>query len=79
MVFVAALGYYLVRALRRRADRKRLHMGIVSVGTEFMHNVPGPGRQWRRHARRLPAADLARRGRWSTCAMCAAISSAATR
>jgi hypothetical protein len=42
MVFVAALGYYLVRALRRRADRKRLHLGIVSVGTEFMHNVLVP-------------------------------------
>jgi hypothetical protein len=42
MVFVAALGYYLVRALRRRADRKRLHLGIVSVGTEYLHNVLVP-------------------------------------
>jgi hypothetical protein len=39
LVFVAALGYYLLRALRRRADRKRLHQGIISVGTEFLHNV----------------------------------------
>jgi hypothetical protein len=42
MVFVAALGYYLVRALRRRSDRKRLHQGIVSVGTEYLHNVLVP-------------------------------------
>jgi hypothetical protein len=42
MVFVAALGYYLVRALRRRADRKRLHLGIVSVGAEHLHNVLVP-------------------------------------
>jgi hypothetical protein len=39
MVFIAALGYYLLRALRRRADRKRLHRGIASIGTAHMHNV----------------------------------------
>lgn len=39
MVFIAALGYYLVRALRRRAEGKRLHLGIISVGTEHLHNV----------------------------------------
>jgi hypothetical protein len=42
LVFIAALGYYLLRALRRRADRKRLHQGIISVGTEFLHNVLMP-------------------------------------
>jgi hypothetical protein len=42
MVFIAALAYYVVRALRRRADRKRLHLGIVSVGTEFLNNVLVP-------------------------------------
>jgi hypothetical protein len=42
MVFIAALAYYVVRALRRRADRKRLHQGIVSVGTEFLNNVLVP-------------------------------------
>ena len=42
MVFVAALGYYLVRALRRRADRKRLHLGIISVGAEYLHNMLVP-------------------------------------
>ena len=42
MVFIAALAYYVVRAMRRRADRKRLHMGIVSVGTEFLNNVLVP-------------------------------------
>lgn len=39
LVFIAALGYYLLRALRRRAGRKRLHQGIISVGTEYLHNV----------------------------------------
>ena len=42
MFFVAALGYYLVRALRRRADRNRLHLGIISVGSEHLHNVLVP-------------------------------------
>jgi hypothetical protein len=42
MIFVAALGFYLVRALRRRADRNRLHLGIISVGTEHLHNVLVP-------------------------------------
>ncbi len=34
MVFIAALAYYFARAMRRRADRQRLHLGIVSVGTD---------------------------------------------
>ncbi|MEO6080719.1 MAG: NERD domain-containing protein [Steroidobacteraceae bacterium] len=42
MLFIAALAYYFVRALRRRADHKRLHLGIVSVGTEFLNNVLVP-------------------------------------
>jgi len=42
MVFIAALGYYLVRALRRRAERNRLHLGIVSVGSQHLYNVLVP-------------------------------------
>ncbi len=42
MVFIAALAYYFARAMRRRADRQRLHLGIVSVGTEFLNNVLVP-------------------------------------
>jgi len=42
LVVVAALAFYVVRALRRVAGRKRLHQGIVSVGTEYLHNVLVP-------------------------------------
>ncbi|MEO6184656.1 MAG: nuclease-related domain-containing protein [Steroidobacteraceae bacterium] len=42
LVSVAALGFYVARALRRRAAYKRLHLGIVSTGTEFLHNVLVP-------------------------------------
>ena len=42
LVFIAALGYYLVQALRRARERKRLHEGIVAVGAEHLHNVLVP-------------------------------------
>jgi hypothetical protein len=42
VVIVAALLYYVVRAWRWRTDRKRLHQAIVSVGTEYLHNVLVP-------------------------------------
>jgi hypothetical protein len=41
-VFVAALLFYLSRALRRRGEAKRLHQGIVSVSLEYLHNVLVP-------------------------------------
>lgn len=41
-VLAIALVAYVVRALRRRAQRRRLHQGIVSVGMESLHNVLVP-------------------------------------
>jgi hypothetical protein len=42
VIILAALFYYIVRAWRRRLQRKRLHTAIISVGTEFLHNVLVP-------------------------------------
>ena len=42
LVVIAALAFYLVRALRRMSERKRLHQGIVSVGSQYLHNILVP-------------------------------------
>jgi Nuclease-related domain len=42
LVFVAALGFYLLRAVRRRSARKRLHEQITAVGLEYLSNVLVP-------------------------------------
>jgi hypothetical protein len=41
-VFVAALVAYVYRALRRRAERRRLHQAIIAAGTEHLFNVLVP-------------------------------------
>ena len=41
-VISAALVFYLVRALRRRAERKRLHETIASIGVEYLREVLVP-------------------------------------
>ena len=42
VVLLAALLYYLIRALRRRAAWKRLDQSIIDVGSEYVRNVLVP-------------------------------------
>jgi Nuclease-related domain len=42
LVFVAALGFFLLRAMRRRTARQRLHERITAVGTEYLSDVLVP-------------------------------------
>lgn len=42
VVFGLALIWYVFRALRRRAQWRRLHQGIVSASIEYLHNVLVP-------------------------------------
>ena len=42
VVVLAALVYYLARALRRRSELRRLHQGVTSVSIEFLQNVLVP-------------------------------------
>ena len=39
LVMLAALLYYLIRALRRRAAWRRLDQSIIDVGSEYVRNV----------------------------------------
>lgn len=39
VLLVAALLYYLIRALRRRAEWKRLDQSIIDVGSQYVRNV----------------------------------------
>ena len=42
LVMLAALIYYLIRALRRRAAQKRLDQTIIAVSSEYVRNVLVP-------------------------------------
>ncbi len=42
LVMFIALVVYVIRALRTRAAAKRLHLSIVSVSIEYLHNVLVP-------------------------------------
>jgi hypothetical protein len=42
VVIAIALALYMVRAVRRRGDARKLHQGIIAASIEYLHNVLVP-------------------------------------